>query len=146
MQMKGLDFMIKTNPKMTVVLVEPNKEARVTKIDNTLKAMQETVGGYIEAVYPYDDNVAIVCNEESKIVGLPLNRALKDADGKVYDIIAGTFLVAGLTEDNFGSLTEEQKNHYLKEFEHPEKFIRFGNEIIISSEYTPVVKGKGVKL
>ena len=144
--MKGFDFMNKTNQKMTVVLVEPNKEARIVKIDNTLKAMQKTVGGYIEAVYPYDDNVAIVCNEEGKIAGLPLNRALKDADGKVYDIIAGTFFVAGLTEDNFGSLTNEQKNQYLKEFEHPEKFIRFGNEIIISSEYTPVLKGKGVKL
>lgn len=116
--------------KMTVVLVEPNKEACIVKIDNTLKAMQGTVGGYIEAVYPYDDNVAIVCNEEGKIAGLPLNRALKDADGKVYDVIAGTFFVAGLTKDNFGSLTEEQTDFFLAKFKQPEMFVYLGDEIV----------------
>ena len=116
--------------KMTVVLVEPNKEARIVKIDNTLKAMQKTVGGYIEAVYPYDDNVAIVCNEEGKIAGLPLNRALKDADGKVYDVIAGTFFIAGLTEDNFGSLTEEQTDFFLAKFKQPEMFVCLEDEIV----------------
>lgn len=116
--------------KMTVVLVEPNKEARIVKIDNTLKAMQGTVGGYIEAVYPYDDNVAIVCNGEGKIAGLPLNRALKDADGKVYDVIAGTFFVAGLTGDNFGSLTEEQTDFFLAKFKQPEMFVCLEDEIV----------------
>lgn len=116
--------------KMTVVLVEPNKEARIVKIDNTLKAMQGTVGGYIEAVYPYDDNVAIVCNGEGKIAGLPLNRALKDADGKVYDVIAGTFFVAGLTKDNFGSLTEEQTDFFLAKFKQPEMFVCLEDKII----------------
>lgn len=116
--------------KMTVVLVEPNKEARIVKIDNTLKAMQGTVGGYIEAVYPYDDNVAIVCNGEGKIAGLPLNRALKDADGKVYDVIAGTFFVAGLTKDNFGSLTEEQTDFFLAKFKQPEMFVCLEDEIV----------------
>lgn len=122
--------MSKTNQKMNVVLVEPNKEARIVKIDNTLKAMQGTVGGYIEAVYPYDDNVAIVCNEEGKIAGLPLNRALKDADGKVYDVIAGTFFIAGLTEYNFGSLTEEQTDFFLAKFKQPEMFVCLEDEII----------------
>lgn len=122
--------MSKTNQKMTVVLVEPNKEARIVKIDNTLKAMQETVGGYIEAVYPYDDNVAIVCNGEGKIAGLPLNRALKDADGKVYDVIAGNFFVAGLTGDNFGSLTEEQTDFFLAKFKQPEMFVCLEDEIV----------------
>lgn len=116
--------------KITVVLVEPNKEARIVKIDNTLKAMQGTVGGYIEAVYPYDDNVAIVCNGEGKIAGLPLNRALKDADGKVYDVIAGTFFVAGLTGDNLGSLTEEQTDFFLAKFKQPEMFVCLEDEIV----------------
>ena len=132
---------------MKVVVVSPGKRPTVEEIDNNLESMQQAVGGYIEVLHLFsDERICLVCNEEGKIAGLPLNRALKDADGKVYDIIAGTFFIAGLTEDNFGSLTNEQKNQYLKEFEHPEKFIRFGNEIIISSEYTPVEKGKGVKL
>lgn len=118
------------NEKITVVIVEPQKEARISKIENTLKAKQEVVGGYVEAVYPYEDNAAIICNEYGKITGLPLNRALKDEDGNVYDIIAGTFLVAGLTEDGFGSLTNEQANLYLNRFKQPEMFVCLGDEIV----------------
>ena len=54
------------------------------------------------------DSVALVCNEEGKLEGLPLNRALRDEDGDIYDVVAGTFLVVGLTDDSFGSLTVEQ--------------------------------------
>ena len=46
-----------------------------------------------------------VCNEEGKLEGLPLNRALRDEDGDIYDVVAGTFMVVGLTDDSFGSLT-----------------------------------------
>lgn len=53
------------------------------------------------------ENNAIVCNEEAKLEGLPLNRALRDEDGDIYDIVAGTFMVVGLTEDSFGSLTPD---------------------------------------
>ena len=62
----------------------------------------------IEAIYPYEDPVALVCNEEGKLEGLPLNRALRDEDGDIYDVVAGTFMVVGLTDDSFGSLTVEQ--------------------------------------
>lgn len=128
--------MNKSKEKITVVLVEPQKEARVAEIDNTLEAMQTIVGGYIEAVYPFTDEVALVCNEEGKIAGLPLNRELKDSDGKIYDIVAGTFFVTGLTKDNFGSLTDEQAEVYLEKFRYPEKFVRFNDDIIA----VPVVK------
>ena len=37
--------------------------------------------GYIEAIYPYDDPVALICGEEAKLEGKPLNRALRDEDG-----------------------------------------------------------------
>ena len=53
---------------INVVLCEPGKKARVTTIMNSLESLQKMVGGYIEAVYPFDDPVAIVCNEEGKIV------------------------------------------------------------------------------
>lgn len=81
-------------------------------------------------VYPFDDNVGLVVNEEGKIDGLPLNRALRDEDGEVYDILAGSFLVVGLTEDNFGSLTPDQLQHYEEAFHQPEAFIRMGRGII----------------
>ena len=74
---------------MKIVLVEPEKEARITEIKGELHEMQEIVGGLIQALYPWDDRVALICNDEGKIMGLPLNRVLKD-----YDVIAGTFLSA----------------------------------------------------
>ena len=61
---------------MKVVLLEPRKYAKVVEIEHTLENMQKVVGGYIEAVYPFEDEVAVICNEEGKLLGLPLNRAL----------------------------------------------------------------------
>ena len=52
--------------------------------------------------------MAIILNESGKINGLPLNRAIYTEDGDMQDIYAGDFLVVGLTEDDFGSLTSEQ--------------------------------------
>ena len=45
------------------------------EIDSDLESLQHEVGGYIEAMYPDEDPVALVCNEEGKLEGLPLNRA-----------------------------------------------------------------------
>lgn len=74
-----------------------------------------TSGGLVEVLYPFSDNVGIICNDEAKLHNLPPNRFLYDEEtGNAIDIICGTFLVVGLTEDDFGSLTEEQIEIYLK--------------------------------
>ena len=88
---------------MRVILVEPDKVARIAEIGEELHDMQEIVGGPIQALYPWDDSAAIICNDERKLKRLPLNRVLKN-----YDIIAGTFFVCGLQGENFSSLTEQQ--------------------------------------
>ena len=90
---------------MEVVLVEPGKEARLAEIGSDLKSLQAAVGGYIEAAYFFDDPVALICNEEGKVYGMPYNRAVRDEAGKVQDIIAGPFFVCGLGEDDFSSIT-----------------------------------------
>ena len=69
-------------------------------------------------------------NEEGKIEGLPLNRALRDDQGELYDIIAGDFLVVGLTEDDFGSLSPEQMDKFEKLFHQPECFMKMGRSIM----------------
>lgn len=109
---------------MKVLMIEPEKAPRETEIGNDLKSMQQAVGGYIEAVYPFADPVALVCNEEGKLIGLPLNRKLGD-----YDILAGTFFICGLSEDNFDSLSPEHMEKYKKMFERPEMFMRLGGHI-----------------
>ena len=76
---------------MKVLVVRPMELPAVQEIDHTLSAMQELVGGTIQAVYPFDDPVALVCNDEGKLLGLPWNRALTDDHGVPYDIVCGTF-------------------------------------------------------
>ncbi len=66
--------------KIKVVMIEANKEAYVAEIYNDLKSMQKAAVGLIEAIYPFDEEVCIVCNEEGKIHGLELNRAFLEID------------------------------------------------------------------
>jgi len=124
---------------ITALLIKPGQSPTVIEIENTLEAKQEAVGGYIQAIYPFEDEVAIICNEEGKINGMPFNRALyitKDMYvpdmkvGDIYDIIAGDFLVVGLTPDNFGSLDDKLLAKYEKCFHNPEIFVKRDKEII----------------
>ena len=68
-----------------VVLCEPGKASRITSIDNTLHAMQLAVGGGIQAIYRFDDPVAIICNEDGKVNGTELNRALREENGRIHN-------------------------------------------------------------
>ena len=110
---------------MEVLIIEPGKTPRQADIKNDLKTLQEIVGGYIEVVYPFENSICLICNEEGKLIGLPLNRNLED-----FDIIAGTFVIVGLSEDNFCSLTPEQAEKYHQKFEKPETFLRLGRSFV----------------
>ena len=66
------------NEKLTVLVVEPEKKPYVKDIAPGLTSLQKEVGGFIEAVYPFEDPVAIICDEEAKLKGSELNRALRD--------------------------------------------------------------------
>lgn len=119
------------NPStMTVLLVEPEKHPQAVEIGSDLKSLQNAVGGMIEAVYPFEENVGLIVNEEGKLNGLPLNRALKNENGEVLDVMAGTFLVTGFSEEGFCSLTKEQTEKFQQEFYQPEAFVRMGNSIM----------------
>ena len=118
---------------MQVVVVEPKKKPMVQDIDSDLKSMQKIVGGTIEAVYPFDEPVALICNEEGKLLNLPLNRALRDDEGNVYDIISGTFFVcaAPLDSDRFEGLTDQQVKTYIERFATPEMFLNVGGDLFV---------------
>lgn len=115
---------------MTVVACYPGKTAQVIEIDGSLESMQQFVGGNIEAIYPFDDPVAIICNEEGKIDRLPLNRALYTEDGEMVDIACGNIMIVGLGEEDFASLQGELLEKYLEKFKHPESFIKIGGDIL----------------
>ena len=117
---------------LTVLKVCAGAKPEVVTIPHTLKAMQDIVGGTIQAIYPFEDAVALVCNDEGKLMGLPLNRAVRDPDtGTILDIIAGTFFICGLGEDDFASLTKAQIDHYSNLFRHPEMFLQSESQLLI---------------
>ena len=109
--------------KIKVVYVEPGKTASVRFIDKGLESYQKIVDGWIEQFCPYDDPVAIICNEEGKINGSQLNRAIRDDNGAVLDIIAGTFFVCGLGEENYCSIPDKLCMKYHDLFYRPEYFV-----------------------
>lgn len=116
--------------KMTVLLIEAGKVPREAEIENGLASLQKTVGGSIQAVYPYAEPVALICHEEGKILGLPLNRALYDGDGNMYDIVAGGFIICGLSDDNFVSLSPEDMEKFKERFQAPEEFAKINGKIV----------------
>lgn len=52
---------------MKVLKVEPYQLPEVKEIDSGLSSLQHEVEGWIEATYPFEDPVAIICNEEGKV-------------------------------------------------------------------------------
>ncbi len=125
------DIMEQNENTLSVLKIAPGQYPQQVEIDNDLKALQQAVGGSIGASYPFEDSVAIVYNDDGKLMGLPLNRALWDEDGLMYDVIAGTFLVVGLGEEDFVSLSPELAQKYEEEFHQPEAFLPLGRRLMV---------------
>ena len=125
----GVDTFKKVEPeeKISVVLVEPGKYPKVD--------------GYIEEYMPFDDEVAIVCNEEGKVNGLPLNRAVYGENKEILDVIAGKFFIAyaPIESEKFQSMPKDLARKYLKKFKYPERFNQTENGIAAKA-YKPVSK------
>lgn len=90
--------------KIDVLVFEPNKECYFKKIDNTLEAMQEVVGGYIECLTMksgLDDgtDLVLICDEEGKLKGKPLTGLMVG-----NDTIVGTAFICKAKDDEFVSL------------------------------------------
>lgn len=115
-----------------VVLVEPGKQARIADIEGSLEGYYRAIGAdTIQAVYPYEEEVCIICDDEGKLTGCPLNRALRDEDTKeIYDIIAGTFFVCSCKEPRYTSLSTDQQRRYLEQFKWPETFFNINGKIV----------------
>ncbi len=96
---------------MRVIVVEPMKEPYLKEIDGSLESMHEIVGGYIEAVYPFEEPVAVVCDEEGVLKGYPANRIITPRM-----IIHGTFFLCGLGEEDFESTSEDYVEKFMNRF------------------------------
>ena len=119
---------------MRVLVVEPGKRPAEREIDGSLESMQAIVGGTIQAIYPFEDDVhvALICNDEAKLTFLPMNRILWERN----DVICGTFLLCRAlpNEENFSSLTDEELAQYKQRFEKTERFMRIGSTLVVMQE------------
>ena len=122
---------------LNVLVVEPDY-APYEKEVNGLKEMQDVVGGLIQAIYPFEEQVAVVCNDEGLLLDMPFNRSMEGGYGAVF----GPFFVCGLGEDHFCSLTPEQVQTYKKKFHHAEILLGFRGDEAVTIKVEPRVKDK----
>lgn len=96
---------------MRILVVEPMCVPYEKEIIPSLAEMQAVIGGTIQAIYPFKEPIALICNDEAKLLGLPLNRALYDGNGRIYDVIAGTFFLRCTTPtpSDGGEIYEQNK-------------------------------------
>ena len=83
---------------------------------NGLEQMQAAVGGLITDIYPFEEPVAVVANDEGLLLGMEFNRSMEGGYGGVF----GPFFVCGLSEESFCSLTPEQMETFKKKFHYAE--------------------------
>ena len=114
-----------------VLYVAPMQPPWPIEIGADLKSMQDMIGGEIEELMPFGDEVALICNRDGSRLGLHLNRAIYRKNGVVMEIIAGSFILcsAPFESEEFESLTDEQQKKYNEMFKHPECFIPTQNGI-----------------
>lgn len=111
---------------ISILLIQPGKYPKTVEIEDSLEAMQAVVGGDIEEYMPFEDEVAIICNEEGKVNGLPLNRAVYDSEHQMIEIMAGDFFIchAPFASEKFQSLPPDLAKKYSEMFRYPEQFVR----------------------
>lgn len=120
--------------KMRVLLVEPGKYARSVEIGTRLSDLQEAVGGSIEAFYCFSEACCIVCDEDGKYDGSLPNRAVRDEDGDIMDVIFGTFFICDCSGTDFAGLSDEQMEKYRKMFYLPEQILTIDGKIAVFTE------------
>ena len=98
---------------MKALLKMPGHKTTQVRIPNDLHLLQELVGGYIEALTVETERgvIAILCNEDGKILGLEPNFQLYD------DTVVGTVVVVGIDGDDFTDcpLTPEEFGRFIVE-------------------------------
>ena len=131
--------------KIRVIVCRVDERAEVIEIEDKLEAMQEVVSGLIQEYMPWEDEVAIICNEEGKMLGLPLNRGIRSDEGQLQDIIAGDFFIcyAPIESERFLSMPPELEEKYKEKFDLPEMFM-MENGVIETIKYEPDGKNNPV--
>lgn len=135
-----------------ILIVEPGKAPYEATVPHTLETMQKIVGGCIDATYPYQDPVALVCNDEGLINGLDFNRRVGEHVEENNMGIFGTFFVCGIGQEDFCSLSPELTEKYKRLLYYPELPVKSGDTLLFGKQkpipqeqttpYTPTFSSK----
>ena len=117
--------------RIRLLEIAPLEKPRLIEVEHTLENLQALVGGTVQAVYPWEDLVAVLCDDDGKGKGYPANRILEDEEGNPYDIIVGTFYICGLTKEDFASIPDDLAEKYTEKFRYPEMFMRTENGHVV---------------
>ena len=127
----------KAAEQMTVLVVEPGYAPYEKTIPHELHAMQEIVGGLITVIYPYEEPIGIVANDEGLLLNMDFNRSVEGGYGGIF----GPFFVCGLTEESFCSLPSDQMERFKKRFHKAEILIGFRGDEPVTLKVEPKQKG-----
>lgn len=134
------DIDLEANGDLTsFVLVSINQEPIVEKALSVNEYFKNTIGGVESAFYLKDDSAAILFDKTAADRNIP-NRALRNIDGDVTDIISGSFMIVGFDGNNYTSLSPEQLERYSELFKTPEIIMRYNGEILAvpSNEHSKI--------
>lgn len=121
--------------KLRVVFLNPGEDAIEGFVGSSVEELQDAVGGGLfQAIYPFDDPVAIVCNDEGKLIGMKPTRVLRTENGDIYDVICGPAFVVGLGNEEFCSLSDALLDKYLTKFRDAEFFLNVNGKIFVTTQ------------
>jgi len=98
--------------KTKVIVARVGQNPVVEEMEDSLDAMQDIVGGYIERVR-LGDTVDMWFNEEGRLKGLPMNRLVPDDYGNQWDICGNLFLASHNDEGDTTSLSNDDLKKWM---------------------------------
>jgi hypothetical protein len=107
-----------------VIVVEPQKTPYKKTIPNTLEAITELIGGYMEGISLWRETetgapLFLICNEEGKLLNLPFNRKIMG-----FDTIVGTFFITAVNKmGDHVSIDDPTADKLIKQFNSTEVYL-----------------------
>ena len=122
--MKNVEQNLEAN-KIKALVIRPGEKPCLEDIVPDGPSLERIIDGTLECCMPFEEVVAVFCDCEGKLRGKPLNRAFRDSAGSLFDICAGTFIIAGMDKDNGGliSLSPTHIKKFSEQFKYPETFV-----------------------
>ncbi len=110
---------------MKILVIEPNKEPYIKKVNNIDNALIEILGDNLEYI-KLKKHIDLVYDDEAKINDLDFNRVIKN------DVVCGTFVIVAQYQDKWSSLSSKQIRYCKKRFQlkHYEGLLQFMRENI----------------